>query len=135
MSVGGAVGEDWVKGSRAEVETKWTDYLGAIDSSLRYQRPKSDVPVTMTVFLFDLVYSDKHRYLGADGQTIRESTGPGQWKIQGPPIARWTTVDRAIAYVSAMRDKTDDPLIKRNADKTIATLKRLSKSCGSASAC
>ena len=51
------------------------------------------------------------------------------------PMARCTTVDRAIAYVSAMRDKTEDPLVKRNANKTIAILKRLTKPCGSASAC
>jgi hypothetical protein len=34
-----------------------------------------------------------------------------------------------------MRDKTGNPIIKRNADKTIATLKRMEKRCGNASAC
>ena len=48
---------------------------------------------------------------------------------------RWTTVERAVEYVSLMRDKTDSALVKKNADRTIATLKRMGKPCGTASAC
>ena len=34
MSVGGSLGENWSKENRAEVETKWTDYYGSVDSAL-----------------------------------------------------------------------------------------------------
>jgi hypothetical protein len=135
MTTGGSLGENWVKGDQAEVETKWTNYLGTIDSSLRYERPKNDFPVTMTVYEFRLVYTNKHTELAADGKTIREITGAWEWKIEDPPISRWTTVDRAIEYVSAMSDKSNSPLIKKNAKKTVAALKRLRIGCGSASAC
>jgi hypothetical protein len=135
MSTGGSLGEIWVKDSRAEVETKWTDYFGTIDSSLRYEPPKSDIHLAMTAYVFHLVYTNKHRDIGTSGETIREITGPWEWKIEDPQIKRWTTVDRAIAYVSTIRDNTDDPLLKKNADKTIAALRRLKSGCGSASAC
>jgi hypothetical protein len=42
-------------------------------------------------------------------------------------MARWTTVDRALEYVAIKRKKTDNPLIKKNADMTIAALKKLGK--------
>jgi len=88
----------------------------------------------MTVYVFRLVYTNKHTDIGANGKMKREITGVSEWKIEEPPIARWTTVDRAIEYVSLMRDKSDDPLIKKNADKAVANLKHLSKGCGSARA-
>ena len=135
MSVGGALGENWVHGDRAEVETKWTDYLGTIDSALRYKPPSRDVPVTMTVFVFRLVYTNKHRVVGKNDETVREITGSSEWKIEEPQIRRWTTVNQAIKYVSLMRDKTEDPRIKKNAEKTVASLKRIGNACGSASAC
>jgi hypothetical protein len=137
MSVGGSLGENWLKDNRAEVETKWTDYFGTIDAALRYHSPKRPpqfVSPTMTAFVFRLVYTNKHSEIGTEGETIKEVTGPWEWKIEGP-MARWTTLGRAIEYVSLMRDKTDDPIIKKNADKTIAILKRLGNARGNASAC
>ena len=116
-----------------------TDYWGTIDAALRYRPPKRsppfDVPVTMTTFVFQLVYTNKHREVGTKGETIREITGPWEWKIEQPRMARWSTLGRAIEYVTQMRDKTDDPIIKKNADKTIATLERLRNGCGNASTC
>jgi hypothetical protein len=49
-------------------------------------------------------------------------------------MTRWATLDRAIAYVTTLRDKTDNPVIKKNADEAILVLKRL-RPCGNASAC
>lgn len=135
MATGGSLGENWVEGNKAEVETKWIDYLGTIDSALRFKPPRQDVPVIMTSFLFHLVYTNKHREIGTNGEIIRETTGPWEWKIEDPQIVRWTTVERAVEYVSLMRDKTDSALVKKNADRTIATLKRMGKPCGTASAC
>jgi hypothetical protein len=137
MSVGGSLGENWLKDNRAEVETKWTDYFGTIDATLRFHSPKRPpqfVTPTMSAFVFRLVYTNKQREIGAKGETIKEVTGPWEWKIEGPMV-RWTTLEQAIKYVSLMRDKTDDPVIKKNAEKTIATLKRLGNACGDASAC
>jgi len=130
MSTGGAVGEISMRGDKAEVETKWTDFFGTIDSALRYEAPKTDVPVTMTVYVFRLVYTNKHRETGKNGEITREESGPWEWKIEQPQITRWATVNRAIEYVRMMRDKTGDPLIKQNANKTLAALKRLEHASG-----
>jgi hypothetical protein len=116
MSTGGAVGEDWLRGDTAEVGTKWTDFFCTIDSTLRYKAPHLDFPVVMTTYEFHLIYTNKHRIVGKNGETVRETDGPWEWKIATPRMARWTTVDRALEYVAIMRKKTDNPLIKKNAD-------------------
>jgi hypothetical protein len=132
-TVGGSVGETRVSDDQAQVETKWTDALGTIDSTLRFKPP--EIRSDMTSYVFRLVYTNKHRDIGANGETIREATGPWEWKIDGPDVVRWATVDRAIEYVAQMRDTSGDPIIRKNADKTIVALKRLRPGCGNASAC
>jgi hypothetical protein len=134
MSTGGSLGEMWVNGDHAEVDTKWTDYFGSITPSLRY-KPPTGPPGVMTGYVFHLVYTNKHTDIGADGKTIREITGPWEWKIEEPQNTRWTTVRKAIEYLTEMRDKTDDPAIQKNADKTILALKHMHIGCGTASAC
>ena len=117
-----AIGEDWVRGDWAQVETKWNDWYGTIDSSLRF---KSDINGRMpTIETYSLVLV--HPQLGVDGE----------WKIEGPLKARSADIPAAIRYVEKMRDQSADPEIRRNANRTIAALTRLAGSgCGSASAC
>lgn len=57
MSTGGALGENWNDGAQAEVETKWTDYLGSIDRDLKYKAPQG-LHVTMVVYQFKLRFTD-----------------------------------------------------------------------------
>jgi hypothetical protein len=135
MTVGGSLGETWVKDDQAQVETKWTDDLGTIDSALRFKPPNDEIRSDMTSFVFHLVYTNKHRDIGAKGETIREVSGPWEWKIDEPLMIRWATVDRAIEYVEQMGNKSDEPIIRTNAARTIAALKRLNPGCGRASAC
>ena len=135
MTVGGSFGETWVKDDQAQVETKWTDDLGTIDSALRFKPPNDEIRSDMTSFVFHLIYTNKHRDIGAKGETIREVSGPWEWKIDEPLMIRWATVDRAIEYVEQMGNKSDDPIIRTNAARTIAALKRLNPGCGRASAC
>jgi hypothetical protein len=123
----------WVKGNKAEVETKWTDYMGKIDSALRYYPPEGP-HVTMTSYGFPLLFTNKHREVGANGMTTREVTGAWEWKIEGPH-QRWATVEKTIIWLNERSDQTNDPVIKKNGEKTIAILKHLGKPCGSASAC
>jgi len=132
VSTGGALGEMWMKDGQAEVETKWTDDFGEIDSTLRYIPPQFP-HVTMTTFQFHLVFTNKHREIGSHKE-IKEVEGPWEWKMQGPLEYRWATVPRVIAYVVKKRDESDSPTIKKNAEKPIRILKRLSYGCGS-SAC
>jgi hypothetical protein len=128
------IGEMWVKGDRADVQTKWTDYFGSIDSSLRYKPESRPAAVVMTVYDFHMIYTNKHRDMAASG-AVTETTGPWEWKLEEPQKVRWTTVARALEYLTRARDTSDDPVIRENAEKTIAALKHLHVGCGTASAC
>jgi hypothetical protein len=66
-TVGGSLGETRVTGNQAQVETKWTDDLGTIDSALRFKPPHDEIRSDMTSFVFRLVYTNKHRDIGANG--------------------------------------------------------------------
>jgi hypothetical protein len=134
MTTGGTLGEMWMKEDRADVETKWTNDMGTIDSLLRYEPPVYP-HVTMTTYAFTLVLTNKVREPGAMPGTTTEATGPREWKMEGPLKDRFATVESAIAYVTRMRDRATDPRIKNNAEQTIKTLQHLSKNCGNASAC
>jgi hypothetical protein len=133
VSTGGLVGEDWVKGDRAQVETKWNDSFGTIDSSLRLKPPDPSGSITM-VEIFSLVFVRKQSGTKGTGEAPH-SAGFGDWKIEGPQRVRTATIPVVIRYLTEMRDQSDDPVVRRNAAKTIAALKRLGRGCGSASAC
>jgi hypothetical protein len=133
VSTGGLVGEDWVKGDRAQVETKWNDTFGTIDSSLRLKPPGPRGSIMMGE-IFSLVFIHQPSVTKGTGEAP-ESAVLGEWKIEGPWRMRTATIPVAIRYVTEMRDQSSDPAIRRNADKTIAALKLLGHGCGSASAC
>jgi hypothetical protein len=117
-----SVSERWIKGNRAEVQDGWWDPLGSFDSALRYI-PNSKTGTDGNIGVYHLILTDKHWEHGADG-SAKEVTGPLHWKIDGPLTRRWTTVEAAIRYVTQMRDKSSDALVKQNADKTIEILQR-----------
>jgi len=115
------------KGSDMEVVVDYAE-AGQIDSKLRYTPPP---PTTSfkTGLIYHFVLAPTHwTMLMSDGKVVtgkEERTGPPDWHItgsQGPP---WTTVNTAIRYVLEMRQKTTDPLIKKNADQTLAKLMKL----------
>jgi hypothetical protein len=103
----------------------WAKPVGRIDSKLRYSRPtEAEMRSYKPAYLFHLVLTNKYWKLGPDGKLLEETTGPPEWRIS-PQLSLWTTVNPAILYVRKMRDKTTDPVIKKNADKTLAILKKL----------
>ena len=132
-SAGGSIGEDWVKGDRAQVETKWNDLYGRINSALQYKPADLNGGGIVMVQEFSLVCvgqpSDAGKVEAADLSCA------GEWRLAGPQQFRVATIPVAIRYVSEMRDKSSDPMIRKNANRTIAILKNLTSGCGSASAC
>jgi hypothetical protein len=54
---------------------------------------------------------------------------------KGYLFADMTFIRVAIRYVSEMRDKSNDAVVQRNANRTVAILKRLQPGGGTASAC
>jgi hypothetical protein len=119
----GIVGE-WPKGEEATlgyhegvvVESKWGSEYGSIDPNLHYQAPEHGTG-TPTSDLYHLLYVGH------------------QWKIAGPLLVRSTTLEKAIEYVTKTAEGSSDLAAKRNARKTVATLKRLKQGHGNACAC
>ena len=115
-----------VKGDQAEADEKWVDDLGTIDSALRYYpEAKPQFEVEGTIHVFRLVRTEKYWQILPGGISEKELSGPPQWRMEGSPTMRWASKDAAIRYVIHLRDKTADPAIKTNADRTLAKLKRL----------
>jgi hypothetical protein len=75
-----------------------------------------------TGYVFRL--SDKYWQTEPDG-SVKEIMGPLAWRIvEAYPSAPWITLKVAIHYVTDVRDNATDPVIKANAEKTLAALKR-----------
>jgi hypothetical protein len=115
------VGEVRVGENRAEVHDAWWDLLGSIDSSLRYTPPPA-ANARRNIGVYHLILTDKHWEPEPNGE-MKEVTGPSHWEIEGPQTWRWTTAQPAIRYVEEMSEKSNDPLVKQNAERTIAILK------------
>ncbi len=96
--------------------------MGTLDARLHYSRPPEDkFHSSETDYIFHLILTDKYWRLGQNGSAPTLMTGTKQWRID-MPYWRWTDVKGAIRYVTEMRDKTNDPVIKKNADETLAIL-------------
>jgi hypothetical protein len=122
-----AVWPQRIKGDTAEVEVGY-EPLGEIDAKLRFKPAPADgpcitkygilyhlslVPTYFTVFL-----TDGKKTTGMQ----KKPTGEVAWQITDPRDFRWTTVNTAIRYVLEKRQKTKDPVIRANADKTVTVL-------------
>jgi hypothetical protein len=124
------VGEALIEGDTAEIGVR-ANSLGDLDSSLRLSGSPSCKPSPVSAcygdtggFGYTFLLSEKPW----DG-TGKESTGPLAWRIYEfdpeKPEEPQITLDTAIRFVTQMRDKTNDPVVKKNADKTLATLAKL----------
>lgn len=51
------------------------------------------------------------------------SGGAPVWRIEGPVPEPHLTVETAIRYVTELRDRTKDPRLKRNANRTLTSLR------------
>jgi hypothetical protein len=114
-----------VNDDRAEADEKWVDSLGTIDSAFWFHPQKKEPEVEGTIFVFHIVRTEKHWQTPTNGISEKQPSGPPQWRIEESPTIRWASQEAAIRYLSEMRDKTADPMVKSNADRTIAKLKSL----------
>ena len=79
----------------------------------------------MPVLTFDLVVTDKQWKLRQDGAREKESALQPQWLITCGGETTWISLKTAIAYVRQTRAKTNDPIIRRNASKTLQQLTQM----------
>lgn len=100
------------------------DPVGQIDSKLRFIPPARSYYKNSRYF--KLVFTDKRWEMGHEGEAAREVTEPSpKWLIDEPNDSLMLMVSSAIRYVSEQRDATSDPIVKKNADVTIAKLKSM----------
>jgi hypothetical protein len=98
--------------------------LGRIDTVLRYSPPPKS-PFFKNSLLFRLALTPTYiRMFGPDGKTEigKKPTAESAWEIVENFPRPWATVNAAIRFVLEMRSKTTDPVIKKNADETLAKL-------------
>lgn len=108
------------------VQSHWDRIPGVIDARLHFTPPpRSAVQAGMAYRV--IMASPQMYYWGADGKPVpAKPTGePKRWLIQGPPLPSFLTVTAAIRYVLEQRAKTEDPVIRKNADETLAALLQL----------
>jgi hypothetical protein len=101
-------------------------HWGTIDSALRFTpAPKTDAVKESDGY--SLVFAPEHFRTIENGKLVQhEQTGKYKtWQIAHPLDMPFTSVNTAIRYILEKRAKTTDPVIKQNADKTLAALLRL----------
>jgi hypothetical protein len=114
----------------SEVEI-FANSLGDLDSSLRLSNYPSIrlLPNSASAcygddrFGYTLLLSDRHWEIATDG-AVRELRGPLAWRLEYSIFDPLITLDTAIRYVTERRDKSADPVIKKNAERTLIILKK-----------
>jgi hypothetical protein len=120
----GIIGESKSDGGHAQVETKWGDYYGKIDSQLRFRGTGYGGSIMM-MESFSLAFV---RHFGS-------ASDPGEWRIEKTPLVRSASIPAAIKYLEAARDGSRDPVLRKNAEKSIHALKHLTSGCGIPNPC
>lgn len=116
-----------IKGNAAEVIVG-VHGICEINSDLRFSRwPPS--PTGKDGAFWKLVLTDKHWEPGKDGRAPRKVPGAPEWRIDnagsgGSANETWLTAETAIRYVIQMHDRTTNPVVRQNADRTLSILKR-----------
>lgn len=115
------------KASDSDVAVEYAE-AGLIDSDLNYKAPQKS-PVFKTALLFHLTLAPTRLVMyKSDGKALtgrEEQPGPPAWQIAGEQGSPLTTVNTAIRYVLEMREKTNDPKVRKNADLTLSSLLKL----------
>jgi hypothetical protein len=100
-----------------------TGDIWRVNTQMRVSRdPSSRSP--KSAMAYKLIQSNKHWDPAPDGRTLNEVVGKPKWLIEGTGDTIWLTKETAIQYLTETRDSSKDPVLKRNADKAIASLKR-----------
>ena len=75
-------------------------------------------------FVNQLVLTNKHWEFAPDHRTLKEVGNAPEWRLEKESNYVYLTVGTAIRYLSQIRDSTTDPVIKKNADRTLEVLRR-----------
>jgi len=141
IAEGEDVGDPKVGGDHAQL---WVRYgaFARVDSSGRLYDPMSgrayqpncEIPMGQE---YRLVHASAHWEFERDGKTLRQVNGPPEWRIEPFDSEPRIPLDIAIHYLTGLRDHTDSPVIRKNAERSLKILLDLRRSKGrrGASAC
>ncbi len=106
-----------------------TDEVGQIDSKLRLRETSKRgsqgvLFLRGPVITFSLVLIEKHWPLNPDGSRATEVVGSPAWLITCSDSTSWIDVGTAARYVRDLRSKATDPVVKKNAEKTLDLLRK-----------
>lgn len=119
------LGEEWNTGTRAQVNTKWNDHYGTIDSNLIF-KPQSFGLVQM----YTLVWVPS-----PSGSSTPADPKSGTWKIEDHFRYRAADIPHAIEYLEKKRIESKDPILRKNAAESIRALKHSYRGCGVPNPC
>jgi len=113
-----------VRDDTAEADVGFTS-LGTIDPALHFT-PASTRTQKEAAFYQIVAVPEYTMMYGPDGKTLvsKRPTGTRIWQIKGSQCRPFTTVNTAIRYVMTQREKTHEPIAKKNADHTLEMLNR-----------
>jgi len=105
-------------------------FYGWLDSALRFKAAPHMAPGNGLIreginAEYKLVLTHKNAGPEPDKQETREAAGAQEWRIENAPSFATVSLATAIGHLTEMRDKSTDPGIKKNADQTLAKLKKL----------
>lgn len=114
----------------ATVSTAFPKRYGSIDSQLRLKlagaNARRGVPVLAgTSRTYKLIYSPRHWELDSEWKAQQVMGSLHQARIVDFQKDLLLDLPAAEQYVREIREKTTDPAIRKNADATLATLRRL----------
>lgn len=131
-----------INGNKAEVQVPCSE-VGQIDSEARFTsvvypplvdhtgRPPR-VPGTpqlhgpeFVIPVYELVLTDTYWEFGPGREGPREVKGHLEWRIEHFEFEPRVTIEAAVRYLTQLRDESSSEIIKRNAEKSIAALRRL----------
>ncbi len=115
-----------VNGDHAVAYQKWVDDIGSVDSVFRYHPPpKENLQVEGIIRIFRLVLTGKHWEFASDGKSEKEINEPVAWRMEGALNARLASREAAIRFLTEKRDEIADPVVRKNADRTLVILNGL----------
>jgi len=105
-------------------------FYGWLDSALRFEAAPHEAPGNGLIreginVQYALLLTDKQGELEPGRRGTEEGRRAREWRIENAPSFGTINLATAIRYVTEIRDKTTDPVTKKNADQTLGKLKKL----------
>lgn len=116
-----SVGYVRVNGNAAEVIVNTAGTAWKIDPMMRLGVCSDQVKV---FWMYKLKLTHKHWEFASDHRTLTEVSGPAEWRLEREDNYVYLARDTAIRYLTDVQRNTTDSAMKKNAEHTLATMKR-----------